>query len=213
MHSEAHRHKFRPRAMQTILGGGAIAGLLDGLDAVIFYRLAFAVPSTRLFQSIASGLLGQESFRGGWLTVVLGIALQFFIAIGAAAFYYAVTLLIPALWRMPWITGPAFGVGLFFFMQQWCYRSPRYTSAPFRCPEWSSSISCSLTLSLSACRSPSWLDGRPAFRSVSIVPWGATRSSFPRSIRSLRFGLGRFGLGRLPVSTLPGGLMESESWK
>jgi hypothetical protein len=117
MHSEAHRHKFRPRAMQTILGGGAIAGLLDGLDAVIFYRLAFAVPSARLFQSIASGLLGQESFRGGWLTVVLGIALQFFIAIGAAAFYYAVTLLIPARWRMPWITGPAFGVGLFLFMQ------------------------------------------------------------------------------------------------
>jgi hypothetical protein len=117
MHSEARPDKFRPGAMQTILGGGAIAGLLDGLDAVIFYRLAFALPSSRLFQSIASGLLGQESFRGGWPTVVLGIVLQFFIAIGAAAFYYAATLLIPALWRMPWISGPAFGVGLFFFMQ------------------------------------------------------------------------------------------------
>lgn len=115
--SEMHLNQFRPHAVQTILGGGAIAGLLDGLDAVIFYRLAFAVPAARIFQSISSGLLGPASFRDGWPTVVLGVALQFFIAIGAAAFYYAVTLLIPALGRIPWITGPAFGVGLFFFMQ------------------------------------------------------------------------------------------------
>jgi hypothetical protein len=114
MRSEA----FRPRAIQTILVGGASAGLLDGLDAVIFYRLAYAVPPARLVQGIASGLLGQQSFRGGWLTVVLGISLQFFIAIGAATFFYAATLLIPMLWRKPWISGPAFGIGLFFFMQR-----------------------------------------------------------------------------------------------
>ena len=107
----------RPRALQTILLGGSIAGVLDGLDAVVFYRLAFAVPLTLLFQNIASGLLGPRSFRGGWLTVVLGIALHFLIAIGAAAVYYAASLLIPALYRIPWICGPAFGIGLFFLMQ------------------------------------------------------------------------------------------------
>jgi hypothetical protein len=114
MRSEA----LRPRAMQTILVGGAIAGLLDGLDAVIFYWLAFAVPPAAIFQGIASGLLGQRSFQGGWLTFVLGVALQFFIAIGAAVFYFAATFLIPMLWRKPWISGPAFGIGLFFFMQR-----------------------------------------------------------------------------------------------
>jgi hypothetical protein len=118
MHSEALPKLFRPRATQTILVGGAIAGLLDGLDAVIFYWLAFAVSPAAIFQGIASGLLGQRSFQGGWLTLVLGIALQFFIAIGAAAFYYAATLLIPILLRKPWISGPAFGIGLFFFMQR-----------------------------------------------------------------------------------------------
>ncbi len=101
-----------------MLIGGAMAGLLDGLDAVIFYWLAYAVPPAALFQSIASGLLGAQSFRGGWPTVVLGVALQFFIAIGAATFYYAATLSIPMLWRKPWISGPAFGIGLFFFMQR-----------------------------------------------------------------------------------------------
>lgn len=117
MHSETLPKTFRPRAMQTILIGGGIAGLLDGLDAVIFYRLAYAIPPARIFQGIASGLLGAQSFRGGWPTVVLGIGLQFFIAIGAAAFYYVASLLIPMLWRKPWTSGPAFGIGLFFFMQ------------------------------------------------------------------------------------------------
>ena len=117
MHSEALPKLFRPRATQTILVGGGIAGLLDGLDAVIFYWLAYAVPPAVLFQSIASGLLGPHSFRGGWPTVALGIVLQFFIAIGAATFYYAAALLVPALVRNPWICGPAFGIGLFYFIQ------------------------------------------------------------------------------------------------
>jgi hypothetical protein len=118
MHSETLPKSFRPRAMQTILAGGGIAGLLDGLDAVFFYGWAYAVPPAAIFQGIASGLLGRQSFRDGWLTVVLGIALQFFIAIGAATFYYAAARFIPALFRKPWVCGPAFGIGLFYFMQR-----------------------------------------------------------------------------------------------
>jgi hypothetical protein len=53
----------------------------------------------------------------GWKTVVFGIALHFTVAIGAAAFFYAASLLIPALFRYPWICGPTFGVGLYLFMQ------------------------------------------------------------------------------------------------
>jgi len=107
----------RPQALQTILLGGSIAAILDGLDAVVFYRLAFAVPPALIFQHIASGLIGPRSFRGGWFTVVMGIALHFSIAIGATAVYYAASFLIPALYRIPWLCGPAFGIGLFFFMQ------------------------------------------------------------------------------------------------
>jgi hypothetical protein len=107
----------RPRAVPTILWGGLIAGILDGLDAVIFYRAAFGIPPARLFQGIARGLLGTRALTGGWKTVVLGIALHFTVAIGAAAFFYGASLLIPALFRNPWICGPAFGIGLYFFMQ------------------------------------------------------------------------------------------------
>jgi hypothetical protein len=97
--------------------GGSIAGVLDGLDAVTFYGLAYAVSPAHLFQSIASGFVGPRAFQGGWFTVVLGVALHFSIAIGASAVYYAASLLIPRLFRKPWICGPWFGIGLFFFMQ------------------------------------------------------------------------------------------------
>ena len=167
MHSEALPKVSRPRATQTILVGGAIAGLLDGLDAVVFYWLAYAVPPASIVQHIASGLLGPQSFRAGWPTVALGIALQFFIAIGAAAFYYAAALLIPTLWRKPWISGPAFGIGLFFFMQRVVIplSAVRQRTAPMGVAE--PSISCFPTHFWLASPLPCRRGARSAFRRVS----------------------------------------------
>ncbi len=116
MSAEAINETARPRAFDTILLGGLIAGVLDGLDAVVFYGWSFGVPPTLLFQNIAAGLLGRRSFHGGWYTVLLGIACHFSIAIGAAAVFYCASLVIPVLWRRPWIFGPTFGVLVYLFM-------------------------------------------------------------------------------------------------
>jgi len=107
----------RPRAFQTIVIGGGIAGILDGLDAVIYYHLSFGTHPVWLFQNIASGLLGKRSFSGGLGTMVLGVALHFTVAFGAASFYFFMSRGFPVLYRYPWIFGPAFGVGLYLFMQ------------------------------------------------------------------------------------------------
>jgi hypothetical protein len=106
----------RPRLFQTVIGGGLLIGILDGLDAVIFYRIADRVSPHTIFQGIASGLLGPRSFRGGWLTVLLGIGLHFLIAFGAATVYYAACLKIPFLLRNPFLSGPAFGLAVYGFM-------------------------------------------------------------------------------------------------
>ena len=106
----------RPRAFETILAGGAIAGVLDGLDAVVYYNWASGVAPSRLFQHIASGLLGAKAFSGGWSTTALGVALHFTVAIGAAAVFYAACRVIPALAKSPWISGPAFGLGVYVVM-------------------------------------------------------------------------------------------------
>jgi hypothetical protein len=109
--------KPRAKALDTILYGGLIAGVLDGLDAVIFYKLAYAVAPALIFQSISSGLFGKQSFEMGASTVALGMFLQLFIAVGAAFFYWLISLGVADLVRRPYIYGPLFGIGLFFFMQ------------------------------------------------------------------------------------------------
>jgi uncharacterized membrane protein YagU involved in acid resistance len=106
----------RPKAFETILVGGLIAGILDGFDAVVYYGWASGVGPTRLFQHIASGLLGVKAFSGGWPTTFLGVACHFAIASGAAAVFYAASLMIPFLAQKPWISGPVFGLCVFLVM-------------------------------------------------------------------------------------------------
>jgi hypothetical protein len=116
MSAEAIGETARPRAFDTFLLGGLIAGFLDGLDAVVFYGWSFSIPPTLLFQNIAAGLLGRRSFQGGWYTVLLGLACHFSIAMGAAAVFYLASLALPVLWRKPWIFGPTFGVLVYVVM-------------------------------------------------------------------------------------------------
>ena len=104
-------------AVRAILLGGLAAGVLDGIDAVVFYRLYAGVAAFRIFQHIASGLLGAGAVQGGRLTVLLGVILHFTIATGAAATYYLASLRFPTLLRRPWLWGPLFGLGVFLFMQ------------------------------------------------------------------------------------------------
>jgi len=106
----------RPKALDTILIGGLIAGVLDGLDAVLFYNWSFQVPPPLLFQNIASGLLGRQSFHLGWYTVALGVGCHLTIALGAATVFYAASSIIPALYRNPFVFGPAFGIAVYVVM-------------------------------------------------------------------------------------------------
>src|ERR1044071_1860130 len=85
----------RPRALDTILYGGLVVGILDGLFALIFYGLILGVKTLRIFQSVAAGLLGKASFEGGIKTFLLGIVLHFIVASCIAAVYYLASLKLP----------------------------------------------------------------------------------------------------------------------
>jgi hypothetical protein len=102
-------------AGRAILYGTAVVGTLDALDAVIYFGLRGVAP-VRVFQGIASGLLGRASFEGGLPTAVLGLALHFFIAFAIVAAYYLASRRLPLLRRRPILCGIAYGIGVYIFM-------------------------------------------------------------------------------------------------
>jgi hypothetical protein len=107
------------RAMWTparaLLLGGLTVGVLDGLDALVFFGLRGVSPA-RLFQGIASGLLGRLAFEGGMATALLGVLLHFLIAFAVVTTYHVVARRIPGLTRRPWIYGPLYGLLVYAVM-------------------------------------------------------------------------------------------------
>ncbi len=105
----------RPRAFDTILYGGLVAGVLDITYALTFSALR-GVTTTQVLQFVASGLIGRAAFGGGRATAALGLLLHFLIALLIAAIYYGASLRLPTLLRRPLLWGPLFGVAAYFVM-------------------------------------------------------------------------------------------------
>src|SRR5215210_3286789 len=106
----------RPRAFDTILYGGLVVGIMDGLFALIFYGLILGVKPLRIFQGVASGLLGKSSYEGGIQTFLLGILLHFVVASCIAAVYYAASLKLPVLIRHAVVCGLIYGLVAYLVM-------------------------------------------------------------------------------------------------
>ena len=114
--SDARLTRERPRAFETIVYGGLIVGILDGLFAFVFYGLILGVKPLRIFQSVASGLLGRASFDGGVSTFLLGLLLHFVVATCIAAVYYAVSLKLPILIQQAVASGLIYGMIAYLVM-------------------------------------------------------------------------------------------------
>jgi hypothetical protein len=110
-------HFESPRALDTILYGGLAVGVLDGLAAVVSSALRGTSP-VRVFQYIASGLLGPASVDGGLATALLGVLFHFLIASVAAAVYYRASVGFPILIRQAVVCGMIYGVAVYFVMSR-----------------------------------------------------------------------------------------------
>jgi uncharacterized membrane protein YagU involved in acid resistance len=105
-----------PRAFDTILYGGLIVGVLDILDAITFFGIAYGLTPIRVLQSVASGLLGRASYAGGLKTALLGLLLHFLNATIIATIYYFLSRLLPILIRHAVLAGLLYGVAAYFVM-------------------------------------------------------------------------------------------------
>jgi len=110
--SAAHRTP----AFVSVLAGGLVAGTLDIAYACVFWALRAGTPPQRIFQSVAKGVLGPSTFRGGAATAALGLFLHYFIATAMSFTYYLFARRWTALVERPVTFGAAYGLVLYGVM-------------------------------------------------------------------------------------------------
>lgn len=101
--------------LKAIVWGGAACAILDGIAASVQFGLKGIKPR-RVWQGVASGLLGERAFRQGWGSGSLGLLLHCVIAFSVATVFVVAYTQIPLLARAYWISGAAYGVLVFVVM-------------------------------------------------------------------------------------------------
>lgn len=102
---------------RAIVLGGLTVGALDALDAIIFFGFRGVSPG-RIFQGIATGLLGPSARQGGIPTIVAGVAIHFFIATCIVALYCLASRWLPVLRKRPLLLGPIYGILAYIVMNE-----------------------------------------------------------------------------------------------
>lgn len=104
------------RAGRAIVLAGLVAGVAD-IAFIIVYYLLKNVPATRVLQGVAAGALGRDAaVKGGVATALLGLALHFVIALGAAAVFCVASRKLRWLVEKPILGGLFYGVCVWLFM-------------------------------------------------------------------------------------------------
>jgi hypothetical protein len=103
-------------ASRALLYGTLAVGVLDLLDAFVFFGVRTGVQPIRILQSIAAGLLGRASFSGGWPTALAGLALHFFIAFVIVLVFLMASRRLPALRRHAVPAGLLYGIAVYLAM-------------------------------------------------------------------------------------------------
>jgi uncharacterized membrane protein YagU involved in acid resistance len=103
-------------AFLAIFWGGLACGVFDITQACIAWGIQNHVPPQRIFQSVASGLLGPKAFQGGAQTAALGLLLHFLIAFIWAVIFYVASRRMAFLTERPVIAGLLFGEFVWLMM-------------------------------------------------------------------------------------------------
>lgn len=104
-----------PKTYRAIGLAGLIAGTMDITAAFINSGIQGRSPIWVL-QSVASGLLGRDSYTGGIATAGLGLAVHFLIAFTAATVFYAASRRFTYLTQRPVVSGLLYGITVWLFM-------------------------------------------------------------------------------------------------
>jgi len=109
------RHPLTSR--QALLFGWLTVGILDGLDACLFWFFRVGATPIQIFQSVAAGLVGREAAKAGGLPIsLLGLGIHFLVAFCAAGTFLFLSRKLPDLARRPVLWGVLYGLAVYCFM-------------------------------------------------------------------------------------------------
>ncbi len=104
-------------ATRAVVVGGAIAGVLDEIFAVVAYVYVLKAYSiVGVLQYIASGALGSAAFAGGLATAALGVGIHFAIAFAFGTLYVVAARSAPALREHDLLFGALYGAAIWCLM-------------------------------------------------------------------------------------------------
>ena len=115
---------------KAVFVAGLTCGVMDISAALVVYGLMGSKP-LRLLQGIAGGILGPRTYSGGASTALLGLALHFVIAFGAATVFFLASRIVPLLLNHPVVSGVLYGIAVYFFMNRVVVRLSAATKFPF----------------------------------------------------------------------------------
>ena len=108
-------HRYSPLRLSVI--GGLIIGVLHLLVQVgLVYGLILKSPFIGSLQYVASGVMGNAAFAGGFATALLGVILEFVMTIIIAGIFILSADRIPLLRRHVIIGSLLYGFGVFIVM-------------------------------------------------------------------------------------------------
>jgi hypothetical protein len=102
--------------LATALVAGTIAAVVELIPVLGIQSVALGVSPTRVFQSIASGLLGKAAYTGGLSAAAAGAGLHWLISVLAALTFAWVAVRWRDLIRHPVLSGLGYGVIVFAIM-------------------------------------------------------------------------------------------------
>ena len=100
---------------RAIVWGGLIAGAMD-ITAAFINSAVYGRSPVWVLQSVASGILGPNSYKGGFASAFLGLLIHFFIAFVWCSLYFFASRRLNFLRTQPIISGLMYGVVVYLFM-------------------------------------------------------------------------------------------------
>jgi hypothetical protein len=78
--------------LRKLVRAGLLTGVTDGLFAIVLSVFFYGSTVARLWQGVASTLLGKEAFEGGTTTALVGVLMHFGVAFGWSAVFIFLVL-------------------------------------------------------------------------------------------------------------------------